>query len=132
MQEQNGTQQWGNAADAGAWGQAGAQPTPSYIETASATTDPDNANSGWKPIAIAIAGVVALAIVFSALGDIFMDYAMDEIYWSVYNDNSYGYGQSDPEYDYEYDYEYDPEYDLEVDSNGGYVGQYDSTTAGVA
>lgn len=37
------------------------------IETASATTSPDNANSGSKPIVIAAAGLLAAMIVFSSI-----------------------------------------------------------------
>lgn len=38
------------------------------IETASATTSSDNANSGAKPVVIAAVGVVALLLLASALG----------------------------------------------------------------
>ena len=41
---------------------------PAVIETASATTSPDNANSGAKPVVIAAVGVVVLLLLANALG----------------------------------------------------------------
>ncbi len=41
---------------------------PHYIETASATTNPDNANSGSKPLLIAGAGFLVLLLLSLALG----------------------------------------------------------------
>ncbi|MBP3884023.1 MAG: hypothetical protein J6D54_03670 [Olsenella sp.] len=41
---------------------------PQYAETASATTNPDNANSGAKPLVIAGVGFLALLLVSLALG----------------------------------------------------------------
>lgn len=39
------------------------------IETASATTSPDNANSGSKPIVIAVAGLLVAMLVFSSIAN---------------------------------------------------------------
>lgn len=48
--------------------QADAAKRPAVIETASATTSPDNANSGAKPVVIAAVGVVVLLLLANALG----------------------------------------------------------------
>jgi hypothetical protein len=48
--------------------QADAARRPAVIETASATTSPDNANSGAKPVVIAAVGVVVLLLLANALG----------------------------------------------------------------
>ena len=47
---------------------ADAAKRPAVIETASATTSPDNANSGAKPVVIAAVGVVVLLLLANALG----------------------------------------------------------------
>ena len=56
------------ASDQTSIAQADAATRVAVIETASATTSSDNANSGAKPVVIAAVGVVALLLLASALG----------------------------------------------------------------
>lgn len=56
------------ASDQTSIAQADAATRPAVIETASATTSSDNANSGAKPVVITAVGVVVLLLLASALG----------------------------------------------------------------
>ena len=56
------------ASDQTSIAQADAATGRAVIETASATTSPDNANSGAKPVVIAAVGVVVLLLLANALG----------------------------------------------------------------
>ncbi|MGN0076683.1 MAG: hypothetical protein ACI38Z_06910 [Parafannyhessea sp.] len=70
-------------------------PEPHVIETASATTSPDNANSGAKPVVIAAVGVIVLLLLSSAIGSFvtgFVGYVVDRAYQS---EGSGSYYQND-------------------------------------
>jgi len=75
--------------------QQGLAPVPQVIETASATTSPDNANSGAKPVVIAAVGVIVLLLLSSAIGSLvtgFVGYVVDRAYQS---EGSGSYYQND-------------------------------------
>ena len=82
-------------------------PEPRVIETASATTSPDNANSGAKPVLIAVVGVIVLLLLSSAIGSAvtgFLGYAIeresqgDTVSLGGHGDGT-GYGQYEETYD---------------------------------
>lgn len=58
---------------------------PQVIETASATTSPDNANSGSRPYLIAVAALVGLILTFMMLGGC-VSMTMKSLYYLVEDD----------------------------------------------
>jgi hypothetical protein len=83
--------------------QQGLAPVPQVIETASATTSPDNSNSGAKPVVIAAVGVIVLLLLSSAIGSFvtgFVGYVVDR----AYQDGGSGsYYQNDQQHDQDED-----------------------------
>ena len=91
------------------------------IETASATTSPDNVNSGTRPYLIVVIGLIALMLLSTALGGC-MSATLKSAYYLIEDDvasidwedsfvDDYEYDYHDY-HDYQYDYDLD-EYDLD-------------------